>query len=171
MAATSAHAFGMGVNVPASMSSPFHFHSRDPRAVRFGSRSRHCPHRPFGTRCLGPHRRSGFFAGRGSVDTAPSTLGGEIGKQVGSGLKWAAIGFIAYTLISGKEPAEEPPQSDLHPPERTEPGRVYRRLQRTSTLRAQADRRPCAQCRWSKSGGVPLGNQQPQCRGLHRLRQ
>lgn len=46
----------------------------------------------------------GFLAGRGSVDTAPSTLGGEIGKQVGSGLKWAALGFIAYTLISGKNP-------------------------------------------------------------------
>lgn len=46
----------------------------------------------------------GFFAGRGSVDTAPSTLGGEIGKQVGSGLKWAALGFIGYTLISGKNP-------------------------------------------------------------------
>ena len=95
---------GMGVNVPASML---------PRSTstpvilgQYGSVQGVgiAPIVLLGLGALGLTGGLGFWAGRGSVDTAPSTLGGEIGKQVGSGLKWAALGFIAYTLISGKNP-------------------------------------------------------------------
>lgn len=48
----------------------------------------------------------GYLAGR-SGNNQPSTLTGEIGKQVGSGIKWAALGFLAYTLYSGKNPLKE----------------------------------------------------------------
>jgi hypothetical protein len=34
-------------------------------------------------------------------------LTGEIGKQVGSGIKWVALGVLAYTLYSGKNPLKE----------------------------------------------------------------
>lgn len=95
---------GMGVNVPASIlprstSTPVILGQYDSvQGVGIA------PLVLLGLGALGITGGLGFFAGRGSVDTAPSTLGGEIGKQVGSGIKLAALGFIAYTLISGKNP-------------------------------------------------------------------
>lgn len=45
----------------------------------------------------------GYWAGHSSSST-PQTFSGEIGKQVGSGLKWAAIGLIGYVLVTGNNP-------------------------------------------------------------------
>lgn len=102
--AVSTSVCGMGVNVPASMlprstSTPVilgQYASVQGVGI--------APLLLLGLGALGMTGGLGFFAGRGSVDGSPATLGGEIGKQVGSGLKWAALGFVAYTLISGKNP-------------------------------------------------------------------
>lgn len=48
----------------------------------------------------------GYWAGRSSGEQ-PQTLTGEIGKQIGSGLKWAALGYVGYTLITGKNPIKD----------------------------------------------------------------
>lgn len=48
----------------------------------------------------------GYWAGRASGEQ-PQTLTGEIGKQIGSGLKWAALGYVGYTLITGNNPIKK----------------------------------------------------------------
>jgi len=97
---------GMGVNVPASMlprstSTPVimgQYNSVEGVGI--------APIIILGLGALGITGGLGYLAGR-SGNNQPSTLTGEIGKQVGSGIKWVALGFLAYTLYSGKNPLKE----------------------------------------------------------------
>lgn len=97
---------GMGVNVPASMlprssSTPVIMGQYD-SVSGVGI----APIVILGLGALGLTGGLGYLAGQ-SGNNQPSTLTGEIGKQVGSGIKWAALGFLAYTLISGKNPLKD----------------------------------------------------------------
>lgn len=97
---------GMGVNVPASMlpkssSTPVilgQYQSVEGVGI--------APIVILGLGALGITGGLGYLAGR-SGNSQPSTLTGEIGKQLGSGMKWAALGFLAYSIYTGKNPIKD----------------------------------------------------------------